>query len=695
MNKKFIWLDDETHREYQNTYYTTFCDKQGFSFAMAEFKKSHKFENKIKSAHFNIFADAKYTLYINGEVAGTGPACPGGDWAIKTPMPQQYYDRYAFENLDKEMDIYVQVCLNPTDMCDVSCGKGGLWAEYEVVFENDEKCNFIADQSWLCRRDTRFTDINTVDLSATPEEWENAAFTEPVWNLKPSPLMPLEEVKVLPVEKDKDRAVFDKIYAGYLCIRTEGKGEMVVSVGEIPEKRHSHYTVKGAGEIRIPVLESVGEVDVKLSGDIIFKDVFVMASHYPVISGGSFRCSDNKLNKIYQLGRHTTDICRQKIELDSPVHKENLGCPGDYMIESLISYYAFGDYTLSGFDITRIAEYLRVTDGKMFHTSYSLMWIYMLYDYVMFSGDIGKLTETKDVLESLLCRFAGYEKNGILENSPDYMFIDWVMIGEYNLHHPPKALGQAALTAFYYHALEVSAKIYELMRENEKKKELLEKADVVKKAFNKAFYDEEKGLYISGLSTPGIPGKWQPENPGKVFYTRHTNILAVCYGLCDNGAEIMEKVITDKSMPPIQPYFMHFELEALYRCGLFDKYGVSEMHRWDKLVDECDKGMKEGWGDGCGEYNYDYSHAWGSTPTYQLPSKISGLEILKPGFEEISLNPCLFGLESAEIVIPTPKGKIEIKLGEKTEIKIPQGIKRKDAVRRLFYMCESVLSSER
>lgn len=75
----------------------------------------------------------------------------------------------------------------------------------------------------------------------------------------------------------------------------------------------------------------------------------------------------------------------------------------------------------------------------------------------------------------------------------------------------------------------------------------------------------------------------------------------------------------------------------------------------------------------------DYSHAWGATPTYQLPKMIAGFKILKPGFEEISLNPNLFGLMSAEIVIPTPRGNIEIKLGEKTEIIVPDGIKVKDA----------------
>ena len=677
MDAKFIWL---ANSEFEKSYFTPFCERAGYSFTVAEFKKKYRFEKEIKKLFLKVFADVKYDLYIGGEHKGTGPVSPGGDWAMKSPMPQQYWDYYVFENMGNELGFYINVRLLPVDMCDVSCGKGGLWLEGEIIFEDGEELKIFTDESWFCRKDVKFTDIESVDFTLPTEEWENADAIESVWNLKASPLFPLEETKIYPVIKG-NKVVFDKIYAGYVCVQTQGNGEIRLDFGEREDKRHAHYTIKGEGKIRMPRLESVGEIDISVSGDIKLKDLYIMASHYPVVREGKFSCNDEKLNKIYELGKHTVDICRQKIELDSPMHKENLGCVGDYMIESLIAYYAFGDYSLSGFDITRIAEYLRKTNGEMFHTSYSLMWIYMVYDYVMFSGDIGKIKETEDVIDLLLKRFDSYCENGIIENPPNYMFVDWVQVDGFSLHHPPKALGQTAMTALYYHAIKTSVKIFEIDGQEEKVRKYSARAELVKKAFNRAFYDEEKGLYISGEISPSESNKWLPENTDKTYYTRHANILAVYAGLCEGEQErdIMEKIITSRDMPPVQPYFMHFELEALYKCGLFEKYGISEIHKWDKLVEECDKGMKEGWGDGCGEYNYDFSHGWGATPAYQLPSKISGLKILKPGFEEISLKPNLFGLEKAEIKVPTPKGIIEIKLGEKTEIKIPEGIKVKDA----------------
>ena len=120
---------------------------------------------------------------------------------------------------------------------------------------------------------------------------------------------------------------------------------------------------------------------------------------------------------------------------------------------------------------------------------------------------------------------------------------------------------------------------------------------------------------------------------------------------------------------------MHFVLDAIAECGLFEKYGLDQIRRWSCMLD-YPKGLKEGWYDFTGGYGFDYSHVWGGTPTYQLPVRLSGLKIIKPGFREIRLSPNLFGLKYANIKIPTPFGNLELamKEGEKPKIKIPEEI---------------------
>ena len=119
---------------------------------------------------------------------------------------------------------------------------------------------------------------------------------------------------------------------------------------------------------------------------------------------------------------------------------------------------------------------------------------------------------------------------------------------------------------------------------------------------------------------------------------------------------------------------MHFILNAVAKAGLFSEYGMKLLSKW-KYMTEFQKGLAEGWDIHEG-YGFDYSHVWGGTPTYQLPMRLSGLEILEPGMKTIRLSPCLYGLEWAKISIPTPKGNITVSLaeGKAPTVSAPDGI---------------------
>lgn len=100
----------------------------------------------------------------------------------------------------------------------------------------------------------------------------------------------------------------------------------------------------------------------------------------------------------------------------------------------------------------------------IFHTAYSLIWVLMLHDVYMFTGDRTLLEDCADGLWFLLHRFEGYMgDNGLVEHPTDYMFVDWLDVDGYTLHHPPKNLGQSCLNMFYYGALVTAAKVYDIL----------------------------------------------------------------------------------------------------------------------------------------------------------------------------------------------------------------------------------------
>ncbi len=678
-----IWLSKEKYPHEQTSFQTTFCDKSDYRFCIAEFKKYFTFEKNISEIIVTMCADTKYELQINGKRTGGGPVCRGGDYGFCIAPSYTYTDTYRLPMNGTELDFYVSVRLLPIAMAETSLGLGRLGLECKVCFADGTHTSVCTDTSWLSRKNAHYIGINTIDFTVAQNEWSFSDLVPPFPKLISSPLPHLVSEKIMPEqfapvtvdagEKSEIIVMFDKIYSAYARIVTSAESDYSISVDffEVPEQilDTEHITADKSVVYKSPKMHSIGGyiMHIENTGDfpLIINEHSLIYEHYPITHSGTFSCSNETLNRIYEVGKHTLAICRQSIELDSPTHIEALGCTGDYFIESLINYFTFGDTALTRLDITRTAEYLRSTGGVMFHTTYSLIYVQMIYDYYMFSADRALIEETADAVKLLLARFDGYTvSGGLIENPPNFMFVDWIFTDGYSLHHPPKALGQTVMNAFYYKALLTAAEIFKISNDDTAVV-YAERAENLKTAFNKHLYDENRGLYFDGLNTPSEENKWLPKNSEKRYFGMHSNTLAILYGLCPDAEckRIMTAVIEDKSLTPVQPYFMHFVLEAVYKSGLFEKYGLALILKYSDIINECDKGLKEGWIDMPG-YPYDYSHAWGATPTYQLPSKLLGFEMIEPGFKKISLSPQLFGLDSADISIPTPYGYIKCSMNK-------------------------------
>ena len=389
------------------------------------------------------------------------------------------------------------------------------------------------------------------------------------------------------------------------------------------------------------------------------------------------------LNLVLSTCAHTLKICRQTHHLDSTRHCEPMACTGDYYIESLMTAFSFGDMRLAEFDLRRTALMLEREEGRMFHTTYSLIWVKMLWDVYMMTGCRSLLQDCERALELLLGRFAGYiGNNGLIETPPDYMFVDWIYIDGLSMHHPPKALGQSCLNMYYFGALESAEKIYTELDRQERADVCGVKRAVLRERINTLLFDGERGCYFEGLNTPTpeeLIGRWMPQNVSKRYYLKHSNILAACFGVCDDetGRDLIDKIMSEQIGGDVQPYFLHYLLEAVYRLGLREKYTVVLCEKWKAPVRECPKGLVEGFVPPEPTYHFDHSHAWGGTPLYSLPRALMGLEITKAGMKEMTLSPSLLGMEHAQAELMTPYGKVTCiqKAGQPPQIIHPMEIK--------------------
>lgn len=698
--EKWIWLNREKYPENQTTINTVLGNDKPADYAVAEFYKEYNFGKKAEKIDLRFSGDTYFELYLNGAIVATGPVPIGTDFLGNDFCRGQHYASEATVNLSgNKAELFARVKMGPVGIYEYSHGQGGFMLSGCVTFEDGTKTVISTDETWLARLNPAYTDRYSYDGSLKPDEYSFARLTENIWHAQTAPLPLLSEEKILPdcteisVGANESKTVcveFDRIYAAYLNISVKAQGEIKITVTDYETEvdnrsRTAELSFDGDGEYRSLQVHSVGGLKLEIvneSDSMVEIMPAIIAVNYPVTVEAKTRTNDEDLNLVLGVCAHTLKICRQHIHLDSPCHYEPLACTGDYYIESLMTAYSFGDMRLAEFDIIRTAELLRNNNGRMFHTTYSLIWVMMMYDTYMRTGNKQVLEECCDALIMLLDLFSTYvDESGIIENPPDYMFIDWLYIDGLSVHHPPKSLGQTCLNMFYYGALTNAAKIFEILGESAMAQSCKEKAESLKAAVNELLFDKEKNMYFEGLSTPTAEHllcSWMPQNNGKRYYRKHANILAAYVGICDKqlAQSLIHRIMSNEIEGEYQAYFAHYLFEAVYRNGLRDDYTLIIAERWKQPVKDCSKGLAEGFIPPEPSYSFDHSHAWGGTPLYSVPQALTGLEMLEPGYKKIKLNPSLLGLESAVTEIPTPYGMITVtqQKGREAEYSIPDGI---------------------
>ncbi len=686
----WIWLPKKEYPNNQNTFYNSLSPQGDGNYTVCSFNKRYYFRQVPKFVEIIFSGDTAFYLTCNGEDIARGPAYSGGDFLNNDKARSDYYSfKKRFSPKESYLDFFALVRMKPYHLSEYSKGFGGFYLSGVAYFENGERIEFGTDNSWDVTYLPSYNQPKCYDGSVKSDAPVKAEARTDIWCAEVAPIPPctLEKFvtytyKLTNGESIKETRELDKVYAGFLKIKAKAKGCVMVNINAFErEERYflAYCNFTEISEYYSLELASVGGFDIEISNNSNTDaeiEISFDTSYYPINTLAKTEVSDKELNKLLEICTHTLKYCRQSHHLDSPKHSEPLACVGDYYIEMLMTAFSYGDFSLCEFDILRIVKTMEHNDGRLFHTTYSLILVDMIYECYMLTGNKDLLIKSKRALDLLFARFKTYMgENGLVEAPPDYMFIDWLFPDGISTHHPPKALGQACLNLFLYSALKTGAKIYEALSLSENANALKTDAQRLKIAILDNLYDKERGLFFEGLNTETpkeLLGQYMPRNVEKRYYRRHANILACYAGILnkDESKKLLEKVYNDNSLGEVQPYFMHFWLEAILRNGLADKYTLPLLELWKKSIRECPKGLVEGFYPPEPTYKFDYSHAWGGTPLYSLPMAITNLEILEPGYKRIRLNPTLLSLDFAHVEIPTPFGIITVEISNKNGVKI-------------------------
>ena len=250
---------------------------------------------------------------------------------------------------------------------------------------------------------------------------------------------------------------------------------------------------------------------------------FALKAEYeylPLEYKGSFRSSDEKLDRIWATSAYTFHLNSREFFLDG-IKRDRWVWSGDAYQSYLTNYYLFFDRDL----VKRTTIALRGKDPVVQHLNtildYSFYWIIALADYYRYTGDLQFLQmiwpKAKGLLEFCISRC---DAEGFAAGLPDdWVFIDW--------HNPLDKTGAlCAEQMLYLKALETGAKCAALLGEDGSRYHAL--ADSLRGKIDRFFWNEEKGAYIDSYES------------GKNNVTRHANIFALLFDIADDRNVVKE-----------------------------------------------------------------------------------------------------------------------------------------------------------
>ena len=403
-----------------------------------------------------------------------------------------------------------------------------------------------------------------------------------------------------------------------------------------------------------------------------YGDVSMLYEYAPVDmeKSGSFRCSDEELNRIWDVSAYTLELTTREFFCDG-IKRDRWVWSGDAIQSYLMNYYLHFDSEC----VKRTIRQLRGKDPVTSHVNtimdYTFYWFKSIADYYDYTADLDFVREMWPKMVTLMDYVLSRSNaDGLAEGKPDdWIFVDWV---DFPM---PKHGILAFEQILYWKALTTMEDMGRLLGHDDDAGKYAALAKRVRDVTDRSLYSFGKEAYIHALeniSTELTEGRRYREDN---LVTKFPNMFAIIYDFCSNEtkAKILKSVLLNPDVPAITtPYMRFYELEALCQMGLQERV-LPEMKAywggmlregattfWEKYNPE-EKGAEH-----LAMYGRPYGkslcHAWGASPLYIIGRYFLGVSPVKPGYEEYEVRPVLAGLEWMEGEVPTPFGKIHVKM---------------------------------
>ncbi len=413
-------------------------------------------------------------------------------------------------------------------------------------------------------------------------------------------------------------------------------------------------------------------VYIEKEGDATYDDVLMDYEYAPFDPqhSGSFRCSDDELNRIWDVAAYTMDLTTREFFMDG-IKRDRWTWSGDAIQSYLMNYYLRFDTEC----VKRTIRQLRGKDPVTAHVNtimdYTFYWFKSILDYYEYTGDVAFVREMWPRMVTLMDYVQERTNDqGMAEEQPDdWIFVDWV---DFPMHKRGILCFEQIL---YMKAMETMALCAKLLGIN--KSDYRVKSEELRNRIKQTFWSYEKKAYLHAIED----GQMNPQ------VTKFPNMFAILYDLSyeEERKEIMQSVMLNPAVDPITtPYMRFYELETLCIDGMHTQVLQEMKDYWGGMLREGATSFWEKYvptetgTQHLAMYGRPFGkslcHAWGASPIYLLGKYYLGVRPLKPGYEEYEVRPSLGDLDWMEGDVPTPHGLIHVYMDrEQVRVRATEG----------------------
>jgi alpha-L-rhamnosidase len=638
-----IWLANnmQNRRTERGSFFPVFW-KMDSHYVLVEFSKKLDISEPDE---VEIAVEGKYNVKLDGKLVGSPEklTIPAGKHALNIKVYNQQYVPAIFVK-----------------------GK-------TVVSDNTWNVTF-EDKEWI-DESGKASDLSaTVYLSAASWNFNQSTSLPSAFHLNTTPKAAVK------TEKKGESTIVDfgQETFGYVKFHgLQGSGNLTVYYGESKEEAMATGTCETLDQISVPKAKgdythnqskAFRYINIVADKTVSFDSVSMMYEYLPENIRGKFRCSDEQINKIWDIAKYTLQLNTREFFIDG-IKRDRWVWSGDAYQSYLMNYYLFFDSP----SVSRTLAALRGKDPVTGHINtimdYTFYWFLGIYDYYMYTGDQTFIKAFYPRMVSMMDYCLGRRNtNGMMEGlSGDWVYVDWA---------PLEKKGEVSFEQLLFcRSLETMSLCADIMNDPKGMEKYKQLGSDLRAKLLPAFWNNDKGAFIHNRVNGTQENK----------VTRYTNMFAIFFGYLDEEKmqSVKKNVLLNDNVQKITtPYMRFYELEAL--CALGEqKYVMKEMKDywggmlnagatsfWEKY-DPSEKGA-EHYAMYGRPFGKSLCHAWGASPIYLLGKYYLGVQPTSAGYKTYTVEPVLGGLEWMDGSVPTTDGDIQVYCSTK-QIKVKSG----------------------